>query len=299
MGRSVKRQLVASGRKVLSLSHANEFSVLPDGISLDLNNDRHYEQLSVYSKGCQGLIHLAGRVEINLGASIDANLAPRAIAKSTHETYQYNVVMTARIAEFALTTEIPHLLLASSQTVYGLPATTIVTESAPLVPLEYYAASKIACETLLKLWARGNARKATVLRFPGIWGEERRSGLIHALCKQAIETKAVTIGADYPLPLDVLHCDDVAAAFDAAIDRPGTGFREYNVATGELCSLDCLAADITDLVPGCKIERSGVAQPAIALDSQRAVSELNWRARPRKERLAHYIDSMRQGAASA
>lgn len=299
MGRSVKRQLVASGRKVLSLSHANEFNVLPDGISLDLTNDRHYEQLADYSKGCEGLIHLAGRVEINLGASVDDNVAPRAIANSAHEIYQYNVVMTARVAEFALTAEIPHILLASSQTVYGLPLTDIVTENAPLVPLEYYAASKIACEAMLNLWARGNARKATVLRFPGIWGPQRRSGLVHTLCKQAVEMKAITIGADYPLPLDVLHCDDVAAAFDAAIDRPGTGFREYNVGTGEFCSLDCLAADIADLVPGCTIRRSGVTQPLIALDVRRATDELNWRARPRKERLANHIELMRQGAISA
>lgn len=294
VGQAVRERLNEAGHDVLALTHGESFQPGHGEVSLDLNDPRHYEPLRNYCEAAGTLIHLAGLIPVALGPGTDGDHRPRAMAQDFSGVYQSNVVMTARLLGFALSVGIRHVVFASSQSVYGLPSATVVTEDTPPAPLEHYAASKVACETTLALWARGHGRKATILRFPGVWGEGRRDGVVHALCRAAIGNGRLRVGAGYPLPFDVVHRADVAAAFVAALDRPGDGCRVYNVATGELCSLTRLAQDVAEIVPGCRVETFGVAQPDIALDAARAATELGWRARPRRERLAEYIGHLRQ-----
>ena len=289
VGRSVCRRLAASGHEVCALTHGDAFSVTAAGIALDLSNADHCEQLIGRCRGGTALVHLAGKIAIELHAASDDQPGPRATAERFADLYAANVVMTARLLEVALAADVPHFLLASSQAVYGLPPAAPVTEDTPLAPLEHYAASKIACETVAALWARGHGRMATILRFPGVWSETRHTGLVYSLCNAALQSHHIRIGAEYPLPIDVLHCDDVASAFEAGLRRTGAGSRVYNVSGGEPCSLTRLAGDVAALVPNCTIETYGVQQPEITLDAGRAAAELGWRAQPRAERLAKFL----------
>lgn len=296
VGRSLRERLVAAGHDVLALTHCNVFTSSAGEIGLDLEDAAQCGKLIEYAGNCSALIHLAGRINIELTSTSNMEQPPRASARRFADIYQSNVVMTARMLEVATEAAIPHVIFASSQTVYGLPATTTVVEESPLSPLEYYAASKVACETALALWARGQGRKATVLRFPGIWGESRQTGIVYGLCRQAIEKRRVTVGCEYPLPLDVLHHDDVTQAFEAALTRVEGGWRAYNIATGEVCSLARLANEVAALVPNCVVETFGVVQPDLALDASRAAKELGWRAESRSYRLARFIEHVRSEA---
>lgn len=294
VGQAVRERLNEAGHDVLALTHGESFQAGHGEVSLDLNDPRHYELLKNHCEAADTLIHLAGLIPVALGPGADGDHRPRATAQDFSGVYQSNVVMTARLLEFALSVGIRHVVFASSQAVYGLPSTTVVTEDTPPAPLEHYAASKVACETMLALWARGHGRKVTILRFPGVWGEGRRDGVVHALCRAAVGNGRLRVGAGHPLPFDIVHRADVAAAFAAALDRPGDGCRIYNVATGEPCSLTRLAQDVVEIVPGCRVETFGVVQPDIALDAARAATEIGWRARPRRVRLAAYIEYLRQ-----
>lgn len=299
VGQAVRKCLHEAGHDVLALTRAESVTDKRGEVALDLNNPRHYDTLKNRCASAQTLIHLAGLIPVTLSPSTDDDRRPRATASNFAELYNSNVVMTARLLEFALTVGIRHVVFASSQTVYGLPSATVVTEDSVPAPLEHYAASKVACETALALWARGHGRKATILRFPGVWGEDRYDGVVHALCRAAIDKGRLRVGAEYPLPFDVVHRADVATAFVAALDRPGDGCRIYNIATGEPCSLARLAQDVAGIVPGCTVETYGVAQPDIALDAARAAAELGWRAQSRHARLTQYIDHLRQRNAHA
>jgi len=292
VGRALSKQLSAAGYDLLLLTHGGSFAVVgPRRISLDLDDPEHCERLAAHCEGASTLIHLAGEVRIELAAGEDPESPPRASAKRFASVYRSNVVMTARLLELVSRTEVRHVVFASSQTVYGLPEVVPVAEDSPLAPLEHYAASKVACETLLALWARGHGRRATVLRFPGVWGGERRSGLVHSLCEQAMTRSSVRAGAEYQLPLDILHCDDVVMAFQAALEHATAQWRIYNIATGEPCSLTRLAEEVASLVSGCKVEHFGVPQLEIAMDVRRAADELGWKARPRRERLTALLAS--------
>lgn len=296
VGRTLCQHLRTAGYPVLALIRGAVFTVAPGEITLDLMEPAHYDLLLDHCAGCSAIIHLAGRIQIEFGPATEAGIGPEPCATAPRfaGVYEGNVVMTARLLELALMVNVPHVVFASSQTVYGLPMTARCVESSPLAPLEHYAASKVACETMLALWARGQNRKVTVLRFPGVWTETRSTGLVRTLCQQALEQSRVRVGADYPLPLDILHAEDLVAAFRAGLDRPGDGWRAYNISTGELCSLTRLGEDVAGLIPGCVVESFGVPQPDILLDSSRAAIELGWRAQPRRARLARFIDHLRE-----
>ena len=296
IGKALRSHFTSRGQKVVPVTRGRTFTADDAGISMDLDEPAHYEKLLEHCNGCTTLIHLAGRIDIQFAPTGDSDVRPLAVAPKFADVYAANVLMTSRLLEVAKSAGFAHVVFASSQTVYGLPTALPLREESALAPLEYYAASKAACETALALWSRASGCRVTVLRFPGVWGESRSGGLVHSLCRQAIDAGRLRVGAEYPLPLDVLHCDDVVAAFAAAFERREQGFRVYNIATGESCSLPRLGADVADLVPGCTVTTFGVPQPDVALDVTRAAHELGWRAVPRRERLSRFIGHLREQA---
>lgn len=71
------------------------------------------------------------------------------------EIYEVNLIGTRHLLH-ALSEKAPnmrHVLLASSATVYGNQAQGLIAESAPLLPANDYAVSKVAMEHLATLWA--------------------------------------------------------------------------------------------------------------------------------------------------
>jgi len=181
-----------------------------------------------------------------------------------------------------------HLVFASSQTVYGMPGTEIITEESPCAPLEHYAASKVCCEKLLQIGVRQGIA-VTVLRLPGIYSEERRDGVVYGFCKSALQKRKINVRADFPLPIDVIHIDDVIGAIEKTIYFGGLQWNCLNISTGEACSLNILADSIAELIPGCEVNFSGVTQPIVCMDSSKAHSALGWRAVSRRERLSTMI----------
>lgn len=70
------------------------------------------------------------------------------------ELYRSNLLGTLSLLEAAalLKPSVRKIILASSANVYGRPARLPVDESAPTVPLNHYAVSKLAMEYMARLW---------------------------------------------------------------------------------------------------------------------------------------------------
>ncbi len=123
-----------------------------------------------------------------------------------------------------------------------------MTEKSGCYPIEHYAASKLCNEIILEVASR-QGLKVTVLRFPGVYGEEKKGGVIYNFCKSALIDKKINVVTEFPLPIDVIHVHDVVTAFIKAIHHQEGGFTCLNVSTGEKCSLNILADSIAALVP--------------------------------------------------
>jgi nucleoside-diphosphate-sugar epimerase len=287
VGRSVVKHLASIGAETRTASSRSCDD--PNHLFVDL---RDRSSLAALPKA-ETVIHLAGTVRISLRPNPENRGAPPLPANGDLvDLYESNVMGTANLVEYCLKSDVRHLVFASTQAVYGYAEDrATLTEETALAPLEDYAASKVAAEILLRIAAkRGLA--VTVLRSPGVYGEARRSGIVFRFCQQAVAARRIEVNLDMPLPLDVIHVDDVAAAFAAAAIKPAQNFRCFNVATGELCSADLLADDIAALVPGCTVKHASVPQPVIRMDSTRAHKILGWTGRPRQEGLRQLLKGL-------
>jgi nucleoside-diphosphate-sugar epimerase len=132
----------------------------------------------------------------------------------------------------------------------------------------------------------------TVLRFPGVFSEDRTDGTVHTWCTQAVERGNIFVDASEPVPFDVIYLDDVVGAIHAAVIWGGDGYTILNVGTGTPCSLTMLADEIAALVPGCVVIHNECPQPIVRLSVAKAKELLGWECRGRTDRLRGMIRSI-------
>ncbi len=290
IGKSLLRRLKISGQKVIPLYHSNAVDLQEDRWSLDLTEPAHLAAARTVSASIKTVIHLAGCVDIALNANPDNALsAPIPGNQNIYKIYSSNVIATTNLLDFCLKAKVEHIIFASSQAVYGMPQAPILTEQTSCAPLEHYATSKLCCERLLAVGATPEMA-VTIFRIPGVFSDTRSNGIVYQYCRSAVRTKNICVTANFPLPLDIIHLEDLMAAFVAALKQNKKQFQCLNIATGEPCSLDLLADDIAKLVPNCHVEHGIIPQPVVHLDERQAFKALGWRSKSRRERLSSVIE---------
>lgn len=293
IGKHLIARFKRSGKKIVPLYHSGEAILDDDMWALDLTNPDHMIAARSATAFPKTVVHLAGYVEIILQQNPKGSShIPLPGRVNISRLYNSNVCATANLLEFCLKTGVHHLIYASSQAVYGMPKSVILTEESPCVPFEYYGASKLCGENLLHLGA-SQGLSITVLRFPGVFGEVRKSGVVFQFCRSAVRSKKIKVTAEYPLPLDIIHIEDLLDALENTVELSEQKWLCLNIASGEPCSLNLLADAIVELVPGCKVEYSKVPQPIVQIDTSKAKNLLGWEAIPRQVRLKSMLESVR------
>ena len=293
IGKCLTAHFIKMGLPCVPLYKSEEVKICKEGWYLDLTNKSHFDLLNKeLEEFPHTVIHLAGSTDIVLVKNENDSLYfPQPGKQNIYHTYYNNIISTINLVSFCQKNNIKHFIFASSQTVYGMPQENALTEGSRCQPLEHYAASKLCNEIILEVASR-QGLKVTILRFPGVYGEERRSGVVYNFCKSALIDKKINVVTEFPLPIDVIHIQDAVEAFIKAIHHRGEEFTCLNISTGESCNLDILADSIAELVPGCEMHFSGVPQPTVCMDSSKANSVLGWMAVSRRERLSTMIKNL-------
>ncbi|MBA3018323.1 MAG: NAD(P)-dependent oxidoreductase [Proteobacteria bacterium] len=282
------------GIPYVPLYRSEDVKICKEGWYLDLTNKGHFDLLNnELEEFPHTIIHLAGSTDIALGKNENELIdCPQPGKQNIYYTYYNNILSTINLVSFCQKNNIRHFIFASSQTVYGMPQEDALTEGSRCQPLEHYAASKLCNEIILEVASR-QGLKVTILRFPGVYGEERKSGVVYNFCKSALIDKKINVVTEFPLPIDVIHIQDVVEAFIKAIHHRGEEFTCLNISTGEPCNLNILADSIVELVPGCEVQHGDVSQPIVNMQPSRANILLGWKAMPRKVRLQEMLNSIR------
>ena len=293
IGQHLHAKLAEMGLHVIPLYHTTRPQMLEHQWACDLTCPEHLLELKNAVKMPKTIIHLAGHVEIVLCARPHMKeAAPLPGKENISKIYAANVGATANLLDFCLSTGVEHLIFASSQSVYGMPQSCPLTEETPCDPLEHYAMSKLCCEQLLQIGAQ-QGFSVTILRIPGVFSEVRQSGVVFEFCQQAVRTGQISVKAEYPLALDVIHLEDLIDAFTKTVSWGGQGGGIcLNIATGEPCSLNLLAETIASLVPLCQVLHTQIPQPVVSMDPKRAEALLGWKAQPQRYRLATMVRSI-------
>jgi dTDP-L-rhamnose 4-epimerase len=135
----------------------------------------------------------------------------------------------------------------------------LVAEDAPLRPRSVYAATKVAQEHLVDVWARELGANAIALRYHNVYGPRMPRDTpyagVAAIFRSSLEAgRAPEVFEDGAQRRDFIHVHDVARANVAAVaavtDDAPHGLTAYNIASGRPHTVGELAAGLAEAVGG-------------------------------------------------
>lgn len=191
--------------------------------------------------GAAAVVHLAARPSVP--RSIDDPVA----------THRANVDGTLAVLEAARRAgpDAPHLVVASSSSVYGANPALPKHEDLVARPLSPYAASKLAAEAYALAYAHSYALDVLVLRFFNVFGplqpaDHAYAAVVPAFVDAALAGRPVTIHGDGTQTRDFTYVDTVTAVLADAVTRrvadPAPVNLAFGTRTGLLTVLEHLEA---------------------------------------------------------
>ena len=186
-------------------------------------------------KDIDGIIHLAAVSRV-----LDAEQNPA-------KCFDINVKGTmSLLSDLAKLDNPPWVIYGSSREVYGSASIMPVSEEQSLKPMNIYAESKVASESLMRNYARLTDRPAIIFRFSNVYGSihDHATRVIPAFVRASVTGNEIRIdGEDHTF--DFTHVDDTARAVRATVehieDGRLAGIETMNVVSGKGTTLKQLA----------------------------------------------------------
>ena len=175
--------------------------------------------------GAHCVVHLAARPSV--ARSIEDPV-------STHET---NATGTLRVLQAAHAAGGPHVVVASSSSVYGANRTLPASEDGPTLPLSPYAASKLASEAYTLAFAGSFGLPVLPFRFFNVFGPLQRAdhayaAVVPAFVSAALAGKPLPVHGDGRQTRDFTYVGSVVAVLVDAVRRRVTAPGPVNLAFG-------------------------------------------------------------------
>ncbi|MEP6573560.1 MAG: NAD-dependent epimerase/dehydratase family protein [Gemmatimonadota bacterium] len=217
VGGHLRRALLDGGMQVRSL--VRRPAAGESEISVGDFQDRGL--LSQALAGVETVVHLAARVHVMTETSPDAAAEYRDV----------NVTLTRSLLAAAGAAGVRHFVFASSVKVMGETNEAPWTEESPAAPADPYGISKLEAERLIQREARRFGMRATILRFPLVYGPGNRGNMLRLfrLVERGLPLPFGSVGNRRSLA----YVGNVVAAFEAVLAAPLTGQEIFFVSDGE------------------------------------------------------------------
>jgi CDP-glucose 4,6-dehydratase len=163
---------------------------------------------AIAARPLDSVFHLAGQAIVGV-----AQRSPR-------DTFETNVAGTWRLLEACREAGVGRVIVASSDTIYGIGATGPHTEELRLRPASAYDASKAAADLIARSYWSSYGLPVAVTRFANVYGggDMNSSRLVPGSVWAALGGRRPVIRSDGTPRRDFLYVEDAVAAY-LAIDR--------------------------------------------------------------------------------
>lgn len=175
--------------------------------------------------GADAVVHLAARPSV-----------PRSIDDPV-TSHNVNATGTLEVLEAARRAGSPHLVVASSSSVYGANPVLPKSESLATRPMSPYAASKLATESYSLAWAACYDLPVLAFRFFNVFGPLQPAGhayaaVVPAFVSAALEGRPLPVHGDGTQSRDFTSVQTVAAVITDALRRRVHHPEPVNLAFG-------------------------------------------------------------------
>ncbi|HEU4888917.1 MAG TPA: NAD-dependent epimerase/dehydratase family protein [Thermoanaerobaculia bacterium] len=201
--------------------------------------------------------HLAANSDISFGT------------KYTDFDLKGGTLVTYNVLEAMRRTGVKEIVFSSSGAVYGEPTVMPTPENyGPILPISLYAASKVACESLITAYAHNYDITAWIYRFGNIVGPNPTHGVIHDfVLRLREEPTRLTVLGDGTQAKPYVYVEDTLDGMEFGIAHAHDHVNVYNLAVDDQTSV----REITDWT----IEAMGIDRDKI--DVQYGDSPRGWR----------------------
>lgn len=240
IGANLVRDLLANARVdvvvVDDLSTGSTDNLIGVEVDLRVGSILDRELLSDACAGADAIVHLAAR-----------GLVPRSIA-DPEATDEANVRGTLSVLQTARAVGSPHVIVASSSSIYGRNPVLPRHEDLSPDPLSPYAASKLATEAYARAWAASFGLPVTTFRFFNVFGPMQAVGhdyaaVVPAFVDAALRGVPLPVDGDGTQTRDFTFVDDVTRVLTRTVVERVLAPEPVNLAFGTRRSLlDLIAA---------------------------------------------------------
>jgi UDP-glucose 4-epimerase len=191
--------------------------------------------------GTRAVVHLAARPSV-----------PRSLA-DPRASHLANATGTVEVLEAARRAGNPHVIVASSSSVYGANPTMPKHEALAPQPLSPYAASKLATESYALAYQQSFGVPALAFRFFNVFGPLQAAGhayaaVVPAFVDAALAGRPLVVHGDGKQSRDFTFVDTVTEVIADAIARTVTSPEPVNLAYGTRTDLLGLIAELEAIV---------------------------------------------------
>lgn len=153
-----------------------------------------------------------------------------------------NQLTTVSVLEAMRTHQVKRLFFASTSAIFGETDAPLHEDFAPLKPISFYGASKLAAEAYVSVFAHTFGGRAVVLRFPNVVGERATHGVIYDFLRklEADPGKLEVLGDGNQLK-PYLYVSDLIAAILTAWDKAEEPLAVYHAAGAGMTSVRQIA----------------------------------------------------------
>jgi UDP-glucose 4-epimerase len=214
----------------LSTGSAANLAGLEDVVSLIEGSILDRDLVMRVIDGADAVIHLAARPSV-----------PRSL-ENPAATHEVNATGTVNVLEAVRHGGRPHLIVASSSSVYGANPEIPKHEGLSPMPMSPYAASKLATESYALAFANSFHLDVLAFRFFNVFGPLQTAGhayaaVIPAFISAAVAGRPLVVHGEGHQTRDFTFVDSVTSVILDAVSRRVTSLGPVNLAFGSRQSL--------------------------------------------------------------